>query len=166
MTRDIEDRLWDLADEIRTCMMVSETDGAQGAPALHARPMHAIVDRETRSIWFYTELVSGKTEDLAKDGDVCLTFACPKSNDYVSVSGRATVTQDREKIREHWSRFVEAWLPEGPESESVGMIRVDVTHGEYWDSQSSKVLAAVKMLIASETGERPDITENRKLRFG
>lgn len=160
------DRFWDLIDDIKVCMMVTEGDVTAGEPALSARPMHAIPDRDARAIWFYTELVSGKTNDLARDGTVCLAFASPARNDYVSVTGTASVCQDRELIRKHWSRFVDAWFPDGPEGANVGMIRVDIEAGEYWDSQSSKIVAAAKMLIASETDERPNLGENRKVRFG
>lgn len=156
------DKFWELIEDVGTCMMVTH-DQVDG---LTARPMHAIPERESRSIWFYTELDSGKTAELEEDREVCLTFGCPRTNHFVSVSGTATVTQNRAKIKEHWSKFVDAWFPQGPEGEGVAMIRVSVKSGEYWDSQSSKVLAAMKMLIASNRDERPDLGENAKVSFG
>jgi general stress protein 26 len=152
--------LWKLIDDTRTCMMVTEAPGA----ALHGRPMHvAHADPERKQIWFYTRLASGKSEDLAQDGRVCLCFARPSRGDYVSVSGQGTVDADRQMIHAHWSRFVDAWFPEGPDGDDVGMIRVDVEAGEYWDSDSSSVLAALKMMRASAADETPDLGENRKV---
>ena len=154
------EKLWDLIDDNRTCMMV--TDGSGG---LHARPMHAIPAEDRNEIWFYTRLDSGKSRELDADGEVCLCFASPKRNEYVSVTGHAQVVVDRAKIREHWSTFVDAWFPEGPEGGEVGMIRVNVEKGEYWDGESSSILAALKMAVASQRDETPDVGENRKVAF-
>ncbi len=154
---DAAARLWDLIEDNPTCMMVAEGDAG-----MHGCPMRAIPDREAGELWFYTRLSSGKSAELARDGEVCLCFADTGASDYVSVTGRATVTDDRDRIRRHWSRFVDAWFPEGPEGADVGMIRVTPETGEYWDGQSSEVLAAIKMLIASERDETPDLGENRR----
>lgn len=141
-------------------MMVTDTQGT----ALHGRPMHAAhIDPAKKQIWFYTRLASGKSEDLAQNGRVCLCFARPSKGDYVSVSGEGHIDPDREMIHAHWSRFVDAWFPEGPDGPDVGMIRVDVESGEYWDSESSSVLSALKMLHASAANETPDLGRNRKV---
>lgn len=159
MTAD--DRIWTLMAEQGVCMMTTATpDGA-----LRARPMHAIIERGANEIWFYTAMKDGKCAEIVEAAQVCLAFGCPKSNEYVSVSGRAEAVQDRDMIRKHWSRFVDAWLPQGPEGADVGMIRVRVAQGEYWDGESSSVLAALKMLKASATNETPDLGENRKVAF-
>jgi len=151
-------KFWDMIEETDVCMMVS-----QGADGLHARPMHAIVERDDRQLWFFTRLDSGKSEELQQDGEVCLCFAAPRQSDFVSVSGEAALVQDRERIDRYWSRFVDAWFPEGKDSDVVGLIRVDVSRGEYWDGESSNMLAALKMLRASQMDETPDLGENRKV---
>ncbi len=151
--------LWELMKDNPTCMMVTqEPDGA-----LRARPMRAVFEREAGEIWFYTRLASGKSAELAQDGHVCLCFEDVKKNNYVSVSGRAALVADKGMVHKHWSRFVDAWFPEGPDGADVGMIRVAVDKGEFWDSDSSDTLAALKMLRASATDETPDLGENRKV---
>ena len=156
---DATARLWDLIEDNPTCMMVSES--ASGG--LHGRPMRAIPDREAGVLWFYTRMSSGKSAELEKDGEVCLCFADPRASDYVSLTGRATLSTDRDRIKAHWNRFVDAWFPEGPEGADVGMIRVEAERGEYWDGESSDVLNALKMLMASERDVEPDLGENRKV---
>jgi len=156
-----DDRIWALMEDQGVCMMTTAApDGA-----MRARPMHAIIERERKEIWFYTRMTAGKCEEIGAASEVCLAFGCPKSNEYVSVSGDADATQDRDMIRKHWSRFIDAWFPEGPDGADVGMIRVRVSDGEYWDGESSSVLAALKMLRASATDETPDLGENRKVAF-
>lgn len=156
-----DDRIWALMADQSVCMMTTTaTDGE-----LRARPMQAILERGRKEIWFYTRLSDGKCEEIGDDDRVCLCFSNRKSNDYVSISGTAEATQDREMIRKHWSPFVDAWFPDGPDGPDVGMIRVTVTEGEYWDGESSSLLAALKMLTASARDDDPDLGENRKVAF-
>lgn len=156
-----ESKLWRLIEENPTGMMVTvEPDGG-----LRGRPMRAIADRDGRALWFYTRLASGKSAELERDGHVCLCFADPRVSEFVSVSGHAALSADRERIRRHWSRFVDAWFPEGPDGEDVGMIRMEIEKGEYWDGESSGVVAALKMLVASERDEIPDLGDNRRVAF-
>lgn len=154
------EKFWDLIHDNPTCMMV--TGGADG---LRGRPMHAIPDKDLDEIWFYTRLDSGKSRELEADSEVCLCFASPGRNEFVSVTGHAQVVVDRARIKDNWSTFVDAWFPEGPDGADVGMIRVDVETGEYWDGESSSVLAALKMAVASQRDETPDIGESRKVAF-
>jgi general stress protein 26 len=152
-------RIWDLMEDERTCMFV--TEDAEGRP--RARPMHAILLRDRGEIWFYTRLRSGKSDDLHRDGAVCLSFARPSKNEYVSISGHAALSQDRAMIEEHWNTFIDAWFPEGPQGEDVAMIVVKPALGEFWDGESSGVLSALKMVIASRRDETPDLGDNRKV---
>ncbi|MEO0392130.1 MAG: pyridoxamine 5'-phosphate oxidase family protein [Pseudomonadota bacterium] len=153
-----EQKLWDLVEKNNICMMVTK----EPSGAMRGRPMHAIIERDAREIWFFTRLDQDKKSEVA-DGDVCLSFSDPDSSDYVSISGRATVTQDRDRVEEYWSRFVDAWFPEGKDSDVVGLIRVAVDKGEYWDGESSSIISVVKMLLASEQVEMPDMGENEKV---
>lgn len=158
-TQDAADKLWDLAEEEPDCMLVTATPDGQ----LRGRPMRAFIEREAEEIWFYTQLSSGKSEEVQENHEVCLCFARPSKNDYVSISGRAEISTDHEMIDRHWSKFVDAWFPNGKDGAEVGMIRVRAERGEYWDGTGSSVLAALKMLRAANSEETPDLGENRKV---
>lgn len=161
MTGDHE-KFWDLLEDNHACMLVTHGPGG----TLHARPMYAIPERETREILFYTEVAAGKARELANNDEVCITFISHKKNDFVAVNGRAEVTQDRAMIDRHWGRMVEAWFPKGKDSPNVGMIRVHVRGGEFWDSTSSDLAAMMKMMTAAAAGRRPDLGDNEKVKFG
>ena len=156
------EKFWELIEENHACMLVTHGPGG----TLHARPMHAIPDREKREILFYTEIAAGKARELASNDEVCMTFISHRNNDFVAVNGRAEVTQDRELIERHWSSMVQAWFPNGKDSPNVGMIRVHVRGGEYWDATSSDLAAMMKMMTAAAAGRRPDMGENEKVRIG
>ncbi|MEX2520306.1 MAG: pyridoxamine 5'-phosphate oxidase family protein [Paracoccaceae bacterium] len=155
------DKIWKLVEDNPTCMMVSHDENG----AMRARPMRAIVDANAGELWFYTRIASGKSDELQFDGEACLCFGGESSSNYVSLTGAATLSADKARIKKHWNTFVDAWFPEGPDGGDVAMIRFKPDHGEYWDGDSSSILAALKMVIASARDERPDLGENKKVTF-
>ncbi|QIE54016.1 pyridoxamine 5'-phosphate oxidase family protein [Pikeienuella piscinae] len=154
-------KIWKLMRDHPTCMMVSRDENG----VMRARPMHAIVEEGASELWFYTRLSSGKSDEIGSDGEVCLCFASISETEFVSISGMATLVTDQARIAKNWNTFVDAWFPEGPEGGDAAMIRVEPDHGEYWDGDSSAILAALKMTLASHRDETPDLGENMKVTF-
>ena len=159
---DAREKFWDLIEKHHACMLVTHGPGG----TLHARPMHAMPERDKREILFFTELAGGKAREIETSGEVCLTFMSHKKNDFVAVQGTAELTQDRALIDKHWNTMVKAWFPQGKDDPNVGLIRVHVRAGEYWDSSSSDIANMLRMMAAAGTGKRPDMGENEKVRFG
>lgn len=123
---------WKLLAEIPACMLVTR-DG----PALRARPMGPNVDVDRGEIRFVTQRSSHKADEIADLGDVNLSFIADSDKgqeQYVSVSGVASLTQDRNLIREIWTPNDDTWFPEGPDGPDVAAIRVRPTTAEYWDA--------------------------------
>ncbi len=142
-------KFWKMIDDIRVAMLTTETDNG-----LESRPMSAYVDKDTNSIWFITKLDSGKTDEIKDDAHVNLAFADAKNNSYVSVTGTARVVRDPAKTRELWNPFAEAWLPEGPEAPTTGLIHVTPAHATLWDSPSG-ILQMVRVAAANLTQSPP-----------
>jgi general stress protein 26 len=69
-----------------------------------------------------------------------VSYADPTDHRYVSVSGRASLVRDREKIEELWNPDCEAWFPQGIDDPQLALLRVDATKAEYWDFESSTML--------------------------
>jgi general stress protein 26 len=159
---DQRDKFWDMIEDHHACMLVTHGPGG----TLHARPMHAIPEREKREILFFTELSGGKAHEIATSDEVCLAFVSEKKNDYIAVQGKAELSRDRALIEKHWNTMVKAWFPQGKDDPNVGMIRVHVRAGEYWDSSSSDISNMLRMMTAAATGKRPDMGESSKVRFG
>ena len=158
---DAGEKFWDMIEDHHACMLVTHGPGGM----LHARPMHAIPDRDKREILFFTALAAGKAREIETSSEVCLTFMSHKKNDFVAVQGAAELTQDRALIDQHWNTMVKAWFPEGKEDPNVGLIRVHVKGGEYWDSSSSDIANMLRMLGGAASGKRPDMGENETVRF-
>ena len=157
-SQEHKQKIWDLISDIKVAMLVTQGD----EEGLHARPMQLVQDEYDNKIWFYTNTESEKVFEIESEREVCLTFACPHHETYVSMTGNAKLIKDQALIDKFWSPFVDAWFPEGKESENVGLIEIKIEKGEHWDSENSKLIQTFKMLKASVTDERPDLGENQK----
>ncbi|GLK69377.1 pyridoxamine 5'-phosphate oxidase family protein [Hansschlegelia plantiphila] len=155
------DRVWELVDEISVCMLTSKN-----GDALHARPMHAMSDPERGEIVFFTDVRAHKDEEIAADPQVCLAFAKPGSNAYVSISGEAEVSDDRAEIRSRFNSMTKTWFPDGPEDPNIRLLKVTPRSGEFWDGTSNPLVVAFEIAKARSKHERPDLGENRKVALG
>ncbi len=115
------------------CMLVTR-DGR----ALRSRPMAPNVDAGREEIRFLTRRSSHKVDEIDDIGEVNVAFVDTGREDYVSVSGMASLSQDRDLIRAIWTAADETSLPEGPEGPDIAAIRVRPTMAEYWDAHGGE----------------------------
>jgi general stress protein 26 len=54
-----------------------------------------------------------------------------------------------------WNTATQAWFPNGPDDPDVALVRVRITHAEYWDVHDSKLVQLYKMARAAVTGHPP-----------
>ncbi len=125
---------------------------------LVSRPL-ALQDRVfDGELWFFTPDPSTKTDEVRANPEV--NVAVESNDDYVSLSGTATVSRDRTMIEALWNRHAEAWFEKGIDDPSVALLHVSVDTAEYWKFGSPKIVAAAKYATALITGDQPDIGEN------
>jgi len=122
--------------------------------SLRSRPMSTQKTEFDGSLWFFSDIDSGKMFEVEQDRHVNLAYAEPQNQRYISVSGRATISRDKAKIKELWSPAIKAWYPEGPDDPKIALIRVDVDQAEYWDNPNNKVVTLIGFIKATMTGER------------
>jgi general stress protein 26 len=151
-------KLWSLIKSAKFAMLVTD-DGGQ----LRGRPMAASQDGFDGTLWFFTRASSHKVAEVQSDSRVCVTYAEPSSQDYVSFSGKATLVRDQAEIDRRWNVMLKAWFPNGKDDPDVALLRVDVEQAEYWDSPNSKVVQAYGYLKATLTGQTPQVGESQKV---
>jgi len=149
-------RAWDLMKKIGFAMLVTR-DGSK----LRARPMAAFVEREQNAIYFLSDVRRHKDDEIARDPNVNLAFADAGSQKYVSVTGTASISNDRAKIKELFSTPAKAWW-DSAEDPNIRVLKVVPDDAEFWDSPGT-VISYVKMAAAAVTGTRPDLGDNRKV---
>lgn len=145
-----EQDVWAILQKQRIAMMTTEEEGA-----LVSRPMASLARPDENAIYFVTRLDS-KVGEIGGSAPVNLGYSDTHKNTYLSISGTARTSQDREKLRELWSMWVEAWLPQGPDAEDVALITVTPESAKLWDSTSSNLIYAGKVLKAVATQTPPD----------
>jgi general stress protein 26 len=149
-------RVWDLMKKIGFAMLVTR-DGDR----LRARPMSAHLERDENAIYFLTDARRHKDEEIARDPNVNLSFADTGGQKYVSVTGTASVSNDRARIKQLFSTPAKAWW-DSAEDPNIRVLKITPDDAEYWDSPGS-VISYVKMAAAAVTGTRPDLGDNRKV---
>ena len=158
---DEKQKVWELIKDVGIALMVTNAD-----EGMRGRPMAAINKEFSGELWFATRDETPKTAEIAREDHVLLAYSEPKSQNYVSVAGRATIVHDTAKVRELWTEGLRVWFPKGADDPSISLIRVEVDSAEYWDSPSSKWLYAYGYAKARLTGEPPkNVGENKVVNF-
>jgi general stress protein 26 len=151
--------IWAAIKNQRVAMLTIEEDGR-----LVSRPMAALARPEEGAIYFITRM-DAKVGEIGGASPVNVAYSDPHKNTYVSVTGTARTSQDREKLRDLWSMFSEAWLPEGPDAPDVALITVEPDEAKLWDSTSSNIVYMAKVLKAVATQTPPDGGKIKEVSF-
>ncbi len=143
-------KLVELTKDIHIAMLT--TVDAEGH--LTARPMaHQQVESDA-DLWFFVERTSPTVTNLAGRSQAGVSLS---SNDvWVSLAGTAEVVDDVARAQELWNPRAEAWLPQGPEDDSVALIHFHAEAGEYWDTAGGRVASALSFVKAKVTGQRSE----------
>jgi general stress protein 26 len=152
---DVAD-VWRLIERNPVAMVVTTRQGD-----LRARPMSARPNKEEGVIYFLTDADAPKRSEIEADDVVCLAFADTGAHCYVSVSGRAAFSDDREKIRQVWSVYDKAFWRDA-EDPRVRLMTVRPGNAEYW-RQAGAMSTIVKILASTVSGDRPTLGENKKV---
>ena len=151
-------RIWELARKIDICMFTS-WDGR----VARARPLSARVSREEHAIYFLVDSDGVKNAQIENEPIVTLAWADNSAYKYVTISGKASVKNDRALITRLWETTDKAWWDDSSDP-AIRVIVVQPTEGELWDSPN-KLVATAKMVAAAVTGAKSDMGENAKVKL-
>ncbi|WP_017936344.1 pyridoxamine 5'-phosphate oxidase family protein [Nocardioides sp. Iso805N] len=149
MTDDETKKLVELLDDMPIAMLT--TFGAEGPRSV---PMARQEVDPSAELWFISARDTAHVRALEQEPRVSLTFSSRSA--WVAAYGRATVVDDRDKLAELWNTFAEAWLPGGPDDPNAVLLRVDVEHGEYWDTPGGKVASLISFAKTKLSGDTYD----------
>ena len=152
-------KLNELIKDMKFGMLTTiEEDGS-----LRSRPMALQRTEFDGDLWFFTKASAPKVDEVEHDRHVCVSFASPQDQHYVSMSGTARLVRDRQKAEELWNPFYKAWFPEGLDDPDLALLKVSVMKAEYWDSSSSAVVHLIGFVKAIATGQQYRPGENEKV---
>jgi general stress protein 26 len=152
---DVE-RVWNLMEKIGFAMLVTLDQDK-----LRARPMSAYVRQAENAIYFLTDARRHKDEEIAQHPGINLSFADTSGQKYVSLTGKAEISNDRARIKELFATPAKAWW-DSSDDPNIRLLKIMPEDAEFWDSPG-KVISYVKMAAAAATGSRPDLGDNRRV---
>ena len=119
---------------------------------------------------FHANTESGKTDDLQSDPDINLAFLA-SDGQWASISGKASIETDREKVRKYYSPALKAWIGDlgdgkhdgGPEDPRVCVIKVKAVTVQYAVSLRTAIGGFTEFAKGVVTGEAPQVNKLRHL---
>ena len=160
------DDLYDLIDGIEVAMFTTRRADGQ----LVSRPMQTQERENGVDLWFMTNVETHKLDDLMADPHVNLAYYKDKSREWVSVSGIATLSTDRDLVRELYKPDWKAWLGnEGGERDGsendprIALILVDAQSVTYMKVTKPRPVVLFEVAKGIVTGKTPDVGEQRSL---
>ena len=166
MSQDLE-KLYSHIDDIEIAMMTTRrADGHLQSRAMATQTRAAGAD-----VWFVTTEGSGKLHDLAADPHVNLSYYKDRTREWVSISGIASVSRDRNKIHELYAPDWKAWFPAEGDSRHgtkddprMVLIGVDVHAAVFLEVNKPQPVVLFEVVKGWVTGSDPDIGEMHHIR--
>ena len=160
------DELYELIDDMEIALMTTRRPDGM----LVTRPMATQERGPLADLWFVTDVEAHKVDELRHDPNVNLGYYNDKTKEWVSVSGTATISQDRAKIRELHQPDWKAWFNDeggnrdgGPDDPRLALILVDAKAVHYMKAKYSRPRTLFEIARGVLTGTDPDIGREEHL---
>ena len=160
------DELYGLIESIEIAMLTTRRSDGR----LVSRPMATQKRDPIADLWFVTDVESHKMDELEHDRHVNLAYYDTKSREWVSVSGTARISTDRERIRALYQPDWRAWFGTvdevrdgGPDDPRLALLLVDADSVVYMKVDEPKPVVLFEVAKGILTGDRPDVGEVRRL---
>lgn len=165
-----EQKLRELHDLIETMEIAMLTTHAANG-TLVSRPMATQEQSGNGDLWFVTNIETDKVSEIRNQPEVSVAYYNSSTKEWVSVSGRAVISQDRRKIRElhqpDWAMWFENEGGDrdgGPDDPRLALIFVEVHTVHYLISKYSKPRVLFEIGKGFVSGETPDIGREEQFR--
>ena len=156
------DKLFEHIDDIEIAMLT--TRRADGH--LCSRAMATQKRAPGADLWFVTLEDAGKLNEIAFDPHVNLSYYKDRTREWVSVSGIATISSDRDTIRRLWAPDWQAWFPKGddprhgtPDDPRMVLIGVNVHAAVFLEVNKPQPIVLFELVTGWLTGSTPEIGE-------
>lgn len=158
--REAIKKIKELVDKASTCFFC--TNVRLGKP-FDARPMSVQKFDEAGNFWFLSANDSHKNEEVAAQPTVQLLFQGSDYTDFLHIYGMATISEDKQKIKELWQPILKTWFTEGVDDPRISVIRVEPLEGYYWDTKNNIVVGMLKRAAGAIVGKTIDDSIEGKL---
>lgn len=153
-------QLYELIDDIEIALLTTRrSDGS-----LVSRPMQTQARAEGSDLWFVTNAETAKVDELEHDPNVNLGYYKNGTREFVSVSGYARLSRDKELIRALYKPSWRAWLGDeggarngGPDDPRIVLVLVEAESATYLKAHHGKAVTLFQVVKGAVTGDRPNV---------
>lgn len=138
-------------DSIRTVMVT--TGDERGT--LSSRPLTVQKVGDDGDVFFIVDREADWVTTLVEAANVAFVR---RDRDWISVAGRAAVSDDPGLLDELWSPVTDAYFPDGKQSGAT-VLRVHADRWEYW-SAPNQVAKFIEIAAAAVTDDPPDMGDS------
>lgn len=165
MKTEIE-AFYELADDIKIAMLTTKRpDGHLRSRAMANQKRAAGAD-----LWFVTAADSEKLDDIAHDPHVNLAYFKASSMEWISVSGMATISNDRATVAELYASDWKMWFPDEGDprhgtADDPRMVLIGVTihAAEFLEVNKPRAVVLYELAKGWLTGTEPKIGQMHSL---
>ena len=138
--------------------------------SLVTRPM-AVQKRDgVADLWFMTDAETHKLDELGANPDVNVGFYNSKTREWISISGRASISRDSDQIHRLYEPDWKAWLGDeggdrngGPDDPRIALIFVEAQSVVYSKNNKPRPLVLFEVVKSIATGTPPKVADLRTL---
>ena len=142
-----------LVEKATTCFFCTKISANE---SFSTRPMSVQQMDEEGVLWFLSADDSHKNQEIGEDPSVQLLFQGSHYSDFLTLYGTATISRDKNKIKELWHPIIKTWFTEGVDDPRITVIRIVPSEGYYWDTKHAKVVGLVKRMVGAAIGKTMD----------
>lgn len=163
--KKLED-LYELIDDMQIAMLTTQ----RGDGLMVTRPMATQKQEKDADLWFVTSIETHKVDEIRKNPNVCLGYYKDGTKEWVSVSGTATISQDRARIHELYAPDWKIWFEDeggnrngGPDDPRLALIFVEAKVVDYMKAKFSKPRVLFEIAKGFVTGDTPELGREEHL---
>ena len=165
MTAEL-DTFYKMVDDIEIAMMTTRRpDGHLESRAMASQKRAAGAD-----LWFVSCEGTAKLRDLGGDPHVNLSYYNNRTREWISVSGIAKMTRDRDKIRELYAPDWKIWFAEAgdprhgtPDDPRMVLIGVDIHAAVFLEVDKPQPMVLFELVKGWVTGTEPELGKMHRI---
>ncbi len=160
------DTFYELVDELEIAMMTTRRSDGH----LESRAMATQKRAGGADLWFVAAEGSEKLGDIEADPHVNLAYYKDRTREWVSVSGLATLSRDRDRIRELYAEDWKIWFAdEGdprhgtPEDPRFVLIGIDIHAATFLEVSKPQPLVLFELVKGFVSDDTPELGTTHRI---
>lgn len=159
MNTDSVERLNAMIDSVEIAMLTSVGKD----DTLHSRPMTVQAVQDDGTVWFFTSRTASAAYESKENCRVNVSYVDAKRSVFISISGTASLSDDREKMAHLWDPRLSAWFPKGLDDPDLRLLCVEIESAEYWDVTQNALALLAGFARKAITGKTEGIGTHERI---